>query len=142
MKEWENEPNWLEFEHAGLNCLVVRDSALKHLNGYVCVPEGHPYYGKRHKDVNVSAHRGLSFSAQFWDEVEERWKDGWWFGFDCEQPGDLVPAKGNQTENDVYRNIDYVKNEVKKLAEQLAAISPPKEKKVTIIDKILRRFKE
>ncbi len=140
MEEWENESSWLEFEHAGFKCLIAREGDLN-LSGYVSVPDEHPYYGKRYKEVNADAHRGLSFGAKLWNAAEEQWMENWWFGFDCAHPGDLVPAKGKQTENEVYRNIDYVTNEVKKLAEQLAEISPPK-KKVTIIDKIFRRSKK
>lgn len=144
MEEWENEPNWLEFEHAGFKCLIARGSDLN-LTGYVGVPEGHLYYGKSYKKVNVNAHRGLSSGAKLWDAVEERWMEGWWFGFDCACPGDLVPAKGKQTENEVYRNMDYVTNEVKKLAEQLAAFGTPDRKETATLGKkisgLFRKFK-
>lgn len=42
---WMIEPHWLQFEEHGLACMVLRNSAVFHLNGYVAVPEGHPLYG-------------------------------------------------------------------------------------------------
>jgi hypothetical protein len=122
MEEWKSEPNWLEFEHVGFKCLITRESEELYLCGYAGgIPEKHPYYGKSHKKVDLHAHRGLTFGSKMWDDIEENWREGWWFGFECNHPGDLVPVKGKQTENDIYRNIDYVTTELKFLAEQLAA---------------------
>jgi len=51
----------------------------------------------------------------------------WWFGFDCAHSGDLCPAynklrNGENPEwrkNDIYRNLEYIKTEITKLAQQL-----------------------
>lgn len=42
---WENEPDRLEWEHAGLPCLMVRQPSLGHWCGYAAVPLGHPFHG-------------------------------------------------------------------------------------------------
>lgn len=57
--------------------------------------------------------------------------DVWWFGFDCAHHMDRVPgyealslARGQEpfilSKDAVYRDLDYVKNEVRELARQLA----------------------
>ena len=64
--------------------------------------------------------------------------DVWWFGFDCGHSGDLSPAMRARLEElmpphlkpsaspfdrgEVYRTLDYVRREVNKIAEQLAAL--------------------
>ena len=52
--------------------------------------------------------------------------DAWWLGFDCNHPGDLIPTKDHNPTVDgvrpVYRDDDYVVNEVLNLASQLSAI--------------------
>lgn len=119
-KEWENEPDKVEFEYLGFKCLILRNPELKTLNGYIGLPKSHPYYGKDYNDIDVEVHGGLTFSGQGgrWD------KHYWWIGFDCAHAGDLMPGAdipGRITNRwDLsYRNIEYVKNELKHLAEQL-----------------------
>ncbi|MFH1624082.1 MAG: hypothetical protein ABID54_02870 [Pseudomonadota bacterium] len=120
-QEWLDELNRQEFEHAGLKCLILRDKFL-YLSGYAALPEGHPYFGKHFKDIPIRVHKGLTSSGQ--GDGDNREKGYWWVGFSCERPGDLVPARP-RTEytsgGEVYRNFEYVKDEVKKLAEQMAA---------------------
>ncbi len=52
--------------------------------------------------------------------------DAWWLGFDCNHPGDLIPKNDHNPTVDgvraVYRDDDYVVNEVLNLASQLSAI--------------------
>lgn len=42
---WQDEPDRLDFEHAGFACIVLRVRESGHLCGYVGVPNGHPLYG-------------------------------------------------------------------------------------------------
>lgn len=51
----------------------------------------------------------------------------WWFGFDCAHSGDLCPKYANDDRMscfssgyDSYKDVDYVRHEVTKLARQLA----------------------
>ncbi len=65
--EWENEPDFEEFVHAELPCLVVRTD-MGHLCGYVGVPPGHPAYPTKLEDMNTTMREGL---PDFRDE--EKW---------------------------------------------------------------------
>jgi len=88
-------------------------------------------YEKDHPSLEklIRVHGGLTFSQQ---GDGERWdKDLWWLGFDCAHAWDLIPGmyekyggvlpeKFMHLERDeVYRNIEYLTEEVKHLAEQL-----------------------
>jgi hypothetical protein len=62
--KWLEEPNKVEFTHAGMTCLIIRDR-LMWLGGYVGLESGHPNYGKHFRDVETSGvHRGLNFSGR------------------------------------------------------------------------------
>jgi hypothetical protein len=133
--EWIEEPDYIEFQHVGLRCIVLRNAQREscekfhmfggNLNGYVGIDEGHPFYEKDYKDADLDAHGGLTFSG----------KDPggfWYFGFDCAHSGDFVPSNEKLRQEYMidkiypiseYRNIDYVTRECKKLAEQLNEIS-------------------
>jgi hypothetical protein len=124
--KWENEPDLVEFEAFGFKCEVRRHPKLRHLCGYVTVPEGHPMYGKTYDEVHdmtdIEVHGGLTFS-----------KDGQ-FGFDCAHAFDLVPhvtevlngREGVDVEKlqsmDTYRDMGFTIDETYKLARQLGDI--------------------
>lgn len=61
---------------------------------------------------------------------EGRTDNVWWFGFDCAHSGDLsdmayrnTMRDREQSYEDSYRTVDYVKREVGRLAQQLAAVA-------------------
>lgn len=111
------EPNSQIFEYKGLVCEIKRHQTLGHLCGYVYVPEDHPSFGG--ESENYSVHGGIT--ASFLDSKE------WVFGFDCAHAGDLAPGMIMMknlgldifSNEDVYRDWEYVTNEVKSLADQL-----------------------
>lgn len=147
---WQSEPDELVFEHNNLTCLVLR-GPFGALNGYVQLPESHPWHGKSYGDsvvyrdgaleregheVNpiallagaikidteaktapidllVDVHGGLTFSGEL------RNRHGFWFGFDCAHAGDMCPKHGDRFCGDEYRDLDYVKRQVIRLADQL-----------------------
>lgn len=125
-QEWLKEPDEVKFEHAGFKCLILRNPSLKHLNGYVALPKGHPYYGKHYDNIYVDIHGGLTFSR---GGNGEEWEKGyWWLGFDTGHYMDYSPGLTEQLKltagirsgpEEHYRNIHYVTKEVKHLAEQL-----------------------
>jgi hypothetical protein len=123
--EWENEPNRVEFEHAGFKCLILRCEELLHLNGYVGLPKGHPYYGLHYSDMmSVNVHGGITFAGK--GDGSLRAKKYWWVGFDTGHYSDYSPGMSlyiPNTEVRSYKNIHYVTKEVKKLAEQLTPIN-------------------
>ena len=56
-------------------------------NGYVRIPEGHPYYGKHYEDIPVDVHGSLTFSNHIFGK-DEYFSDGYWVGFDTAHYGD------------------------------------------------------
>lgn len=117
--QWQNEPNKENFDYAGLKCSILRDKFL-FLGGYVGLPKGHPCYGKHFRDVDATVHGGLTFSGR--GDGDRREANYWWIGFYCDRPGDMVPSRPYADRGgEVYRDIDYVRQETRKLAEQLAA---------------------
>ncbi len=43
MNEWDNEPDELEWDHAGFKCKIIR--CYGRLNGYVGLAKDHPLHG-------------------------------------------------------------------------------------------------
>lgn len=110
-KPWLTEPNKLEWVDTatGLRCLILRNSHLLHLCGYVKLPDGWTMDG-----VSFDVHGGVTFTGTH-DGI-----DGSWIGFDCGHYMDLTP--GAYFENGgTYRTIDYVKSECEKLATGIKA---------------------
>ena len=128
---WRTEPDRMAWRDAetGLQCLILR-SYMGNLCGYVRVPRGHPWHGKRYQqrgiDRRISVHGGITFSGCLGGR---RMKRGHWFGFDCAHWCDLVPGlmqhglygPGGADTSSVYRDITYVRDECTSLAAQLAA---------------------
>lgn len=139
---WSTEPDRVEFEHAGMPCLLHRNGHLGHWCGYVGVAPGHPAHGKSYDDIDVEVHGGLTYAAACEPPICHVPKPGqpdalWWMGFDAAHCWDLAPgiraalAKINispLTEYDrqeVYRDMAYMRAETERLAEQLAAMIRP-----------------
>jgi hypothetical protein len=92
-------------------------------------------YHSHRIDSQIRVHGGLTFSdacANSADEsrhichVPEPGEPDhvWWFGFDCAHSGDLCPQRERYFSSgyEYYKNIDYVRREVTKLAKQLAEV--------------------
>lgn len=112
------EPDREEFEHAGFKCLILRHPQLRHLCGYVGIPKTHPYYGKANDEIPyLQVHGGITWSQK---GNGKQWnKKFLWIGFDCAHAEDLSPRSGLNRPFEIYRDIRYVRREVKSLAEQL-----------------------
>jgi len=125
MTEWLDEPDRDEFEHAGLKCLILRHSELRHLSGYVAVPKGHLCYGKDYDHMPyddlfpVEVHGGLTFSRE---GDGDAWQKGyWWLGFDCAHAGDIVPDMPIEL-GGTYKNFQYVRRAIEDLANQVTIL--------------------
>jgi hypothetical protein len=123
---WQTEPDRVEFEHSGLPCLLVR-GPLGGWCGYAAVPPGHPLHGTPYNDVDVEVHGGLTYADRCQGHICHVPKPGepdevWWLGFDCGHYTDLLPGmtKYNFNQDGTYRDVDYVRAETERLAEQLA----------------------
>ena len=77
-------------------------------------------------DILFDVHGSLTFSGEL------HGVEGHWFGFDCAHAGDLQPGYSLPftSDDDEYRDIEYVRAECRSLAEQLAAVAAtaPQEK--------------
>lgn len=137
--EWDHEPDkaWWEDEETGFPCLIIRSNAGTWC-GYVGVEQKHPYHGKDYDDHfyilgHLDCHGGVTFTGKNNHRIFRKGKkkedqNTWWIGFDCNHAGDLMPIRfifnvwGDLYGDDAYRNIDYVKNECRKLAQQLKQV--------------------
>ena len=94
-------------------------------------------YCEHTPEALISVHGGLTFSDRCHEGVGDEavchvpypGRDGrvWWFGFDCNHAFDLAPSILHPKEfpileNDVYRDLPYVREEVALLAKQLASV--------------------
>jgi hypothetical protein len=77
-------------------------------------------------ELAIAVHGGLTFAAGPADWMPPL-PNPWWFGFDCSHAGDIIPdlAKRGWAAEGVYRDIAYVREQVKGLAEQLVKYSQP-----------------
>jgi hypothetical protein len=133
--EWDDEPDRMDFIHAGYSCFILRNQ-LGNLCGYVGIPQEHPSYGADPSNVDVDVHGGLTYAGKCNGHICHVPEPGmpddvWWFGFDCGHYEDLCPftaeavhaigfgAGVNRAIDVTYKNMAYVMQEVKSLAEQL-----------------------
>jgi hypothetical protein len=136
---WKDEPDKVEWDDdmTGYPCVVHRTEHLGNLCGYVAVPAGHPCFGNKYDDVEVTVHGGLTYAGP--NEVIPNRKteeglftdhpgDWWWFGFDCAHWGDYLPMKLISVsppggDEGVYCDVPYVMKECQMLAFQLRALA-------------------
>jgi len=116
--EWELEPNGVTFVSHGYWCEIKRHETLGHLCGYVLMGAHHPLASESSPDLAV--HGGITFN------------DGKKMGFDCGHAGDLSPGMlrfgfkdySNPNYHERYRNMAFVKEQLKNLAAQLREVDP------------------
>jgi hypothetical protein len=127
---WDAEPDRVDFRHAKLPCLLLRNNRGGNWCGYVGVPATHPDYGRHYNDVDVECHGGLTY-ADACDgsricHVPQPGEpdDAWWFGFDCHHAFDVAPGFDARYDYHIpgqeYRTEAYARRETERLAEQLA----------------------
>lgn len=133
---WQDEPDRVEFRHEGFPCLIVRQPDLGHLCGYVAVPPGHPWHQMVGTDDEcVDVHGGVTYASKCRGDVchvpePGESDDVFWIGFDFAHIDDLVPCRQSYLTNmylqhhpnlgtrGVYKGIDFVKAECRRVAEQ------------------------
>lgn len=133
---WDGEPDRVEWRHAGVACLIVRSVSTGALCGYVGVPPAHPWHGLPFDVVEASTHGGLSYSEKCSPPIchvpaPGEPDDVWWLGFDCGHAEDVSPGllvdsphmnEIRKLMGGTYKSVEYVRAEVNRLAEQLAAL--------------------
>jgi hypothetical protein len=148
--EWDNEPDKVQWQdETGLPCLAVRHPRSGNWCGYVGVTEDHPAFGRDYYDVDVDVHGGLTFADKCRPGEDDGHgichtpgpgepDHVHWLGFDCAHIHDLAPGhiavmksldikeyatmKKIHGYQEIYRNLEYVQEECKKLAKQLASM--------------------
>lgn len=149
--DWNDEPNRLNWSHAGLDCMLVRHTSLLHWCGYVGVRSGHPAFGKGYDEVqlgiydyekreyttpavfpDLDVHYGLTFADRCGGYIchtgDDPKDETWWLGFDCAHSGDLSPGSlrlGDRFRiwDDTYKTMAQVKRWTERLAGQLASVT-------------------
>lgn len=147
---WQDEPERVDFTHAGMSCLALRHSENGHWCGYVGVPREHPLYGKVWTETpeisDLDAHMGVNYSAACDGAIchvpaPGMPDDVWWLGCDFGHSFDLSPAIAARERawdlhqlrksrelpefmREVYRPLPYVRHVIERLAEQLATARP------------------
>lgn len=128
---WDSEPDREEFQHAGFACLLHRGGAYGAWCGYVGLPPSHTLHGKDYDAANErlpdGVHGGLTYAEECAGAICHVPAPGdpehlWWFGFDCAHYLDRWPGHWSRADYGEYRDIAYVREETKRLAEQLAAM--------------------
>lgn len=95
------------------NCKIYRNQALGFLTGYVILDDLKELYDSTAELLQV--HGGITFNQLQNINGEEKLV----IGFDCCHYGDFVPLLPVQEATAKYRNLKFVKNELKSLCEQL-----------------------
>jgi len=140
---WQDEPDRVEWRHAGLPCLVRRSPMGGNWCGYVAVPPGHPLHGADYDTPGVDVHGGLTYAAACDGSEgvgichvprEGEPADVWWLAFDCHHLWDIAPCflaemarigiPQHRHGHEVYRDLAYVTAETNRLADQLAELAP------------------
>lgn len=138
-KPWETEPSYLKYRDAatGLLC-VIRRTDMGHLCGYVRLPHGRIrlqrhtwHWNGRNRTAwdmpgqnRIKVHGGITFTSNSGlRRPTGGTLDGRWVGFDCAHADDLVPGMAAlvpSLERGTYRDISFVKQELARLAKQIA----------------------
>lgn len=127
IEEFWNEPDiFFEKKPNGYILFAVR-SWNKAWCGYVGIPKCHKLYGKSLEGFELECHGGLTFAGQH--KNFEFLNDSWLFGFDCSHIFDLIPHNVLMANNPMafywdemqatYKNLEYVKENIYSLYEQL-----------------------
>jgi len=141
---WDNEPDRVDFIHAGLPCLALRHPEHGSWCGYAAVPPGHPLYEKSAFNIDLDVDARLNYSDFCGGAICHIPQPGapdnvWWFGFDCGHFRDISPGRDARLRSipggeallllerepgifrAVYRDLSYVRHVIEELAEALAA---------------------
>jgi hypothetical protein len=123
---WENEPDFLgdKDDATGYYWFIKRNYISHTLQACVMVPENHPYYDKSYLELpDLDVHGGVTGDWRLENEEGEKFTA---FSFDTAHATDWCPKEWQfwpnpyiPTSPENYRTMEYVKNEVLKLAKQL-----------------------
>lgn len=112
----------MRFNHSGFECMTTR-TEMGIPCGYVGLPRSHPYYGKHRREIeDIEVHGGLTYSG-YWNNLDHTL---WWLGFDCAHAFDIddlpTTLSGPPYVLKSNKSQDFVEEQTKRLAEQLARV--------------------
>lgn len=147
-KPWINEPDHSEFDYRGFPCIINRNP-IGALCGYVGISPEHHFHGKDYKELHIEVHGGLTY-AGFCNQSDNIWWLGFDCAhcFDyipklddeiyknkikdfVSQINPILDKALNDSYdlisriymNKTYKNIAYVKNQIRHLVKQLQKAS-------------------
>ena len=143
---WQTEPDEEEFEYKGYWCFMTRNR-FGAWCGYVLLPKDHPFSTvESYRDIDIEVHGGITYASLVERKINNEMREGYMIGFDCGHYRDYMPTQkvindffkqqcpswpqlGSSTE-DIYRDIEFVRNEIKSMVDQIIVIAlEPNEKK-------------
>jgi hypothetical protein len=99
-----------------IDCEIIRNG-LGALCGYVCINSDNSLYRLDYDEISFlidyTPHGGLTWS-------EDNGSGSWQIGFDCIHAGDFCPNLPSNYGGGIYRDLEFVKSECKKLAESVS----------------------
>lgn len=120
-QEANKKPYYETFEAHGLKCVLKQHPYHPHMNGYVELPEGHPFRDLEDYELDnkVHVHGGVTFTGYLNED-----SDRYYIGFDTMHAGDYWPSlKGERLELyprfDNEWSIERLKLEIIQLARQV-----------------------
>ena len=131
---WQDEPDRVDFVHAGFACFVRRVDPSGHLCGYVGVPREHPLYGVDFGNLpdDLEAHGGINYAKPCCEEsgvchVPEPGMptDVWWLGFDCAHGFDLCPGRNAMYSQILVEHAADIPPEVREAFETMLSADVP-----------------
>ena len=139
--KWLKEPDLCGWDYSGQPCLAIRDMSMGVWKGFVGVDSKHPFYGKSIEqliqlhvviEIFFSVYGGISSAGFLPSKYKEYGKDWWWIGIETSHGADYMPllkldaatesAMANLVSNQTYKDIHFIRREVKKLAVAISKV--------------------
>lgn len=99
----------LNIDYKGIKLTVKRHPEMGHFNGYINVPTN--ITKEQFNDIEDHSHGGITYDEQEGDYIV--------LGFDCAHYSDMIPYYTIYSSDDHYRDLKYVLNVLKDMADCL-----------------------
>jgi len=121
----QNEGNFKIFKYLDYVCCIQRVTTTGCLNGYVGIPKTSSLSEKDYDALDVQVHGGLTYASHKLMGVDDGlFGQRWWVGFDTAHYMDVTPFMSmGMPDNGTYKDMEYVKQEVIDLVEQLIKLN-------------------
>jgi hypothetical protein len=87
---WQDEPDRALWVSSGLPCMLTRNPACGAWCGYVSLPPGHPWHGRKWFDLShVRVHGNVTYAKASTSGLR---RGCWLVGFDCSHYWDVRPV--------------------------------------------------